>query len=117
MSCLQDCCEQEPDPTIDQSALAPTCRADVELPEPPELAMFDESDVNGLEAMSFVNVASVTMSDSNSGVVGEPSFDSFKSYVSERIQVTDKEILRGITLRESLRRGGSLWRKNPEHLP
>lgn len=72
MSCLQDCCEQEPDPTIDQSALAPTCRADVELPEPPELAMSDESDVNGLEAMSFVNVASVTMSDSNSGAVGEP---------------------------------------------
>ena len=115
MSCLQDCCEQEPDRATSQSAPAPSettyaaCAWDVGLPdEAPELA------VNGLEGMSFVNVA---MSDSKSEVEGGPSFDSFKSYVSARIGVVDTEILRGITLRESLRRGGSLWRKNPEHLP
>ena len=108
---LQDCCGQELDPATDQNAPAPsepTCSSgawDVELPdEAPELV------ANGLEAMTFVNVA---MSDSKAAVEGKP----FKSYVSERIRVTDTEILRGITLRESLRRGGSLWRKNPEHLP
>ena len=108
MSCLQDCCEREPD-TANQSALAPTCSSRSWDCEPDE-----EPDVNGLRAMSFVNVA---MSDRNSSGEGEPSIDSFKSYVSERILATDTEILRGITLRESLRRGGSLWRKNPEHLP
>ena len=46
-----------------------------------------------------------------------PSF-SVKEVVSTRsiIRTTDLEILRGITLRESLHRAGALWRTNPRRV-
>ena len=113
MRCLQDCCEQEIDTghcreAVSDQTLATTSRLpDVEVQdEPPELA------VNGLEAMTSLNIMTkLSGSDSN-----ETDEELFKFQVSERIRVTDWEILRGITLRESLCRGGSLWRKNPEYL-
>ena len=36
--------------------------------------------------------------------------------VSEQFRKPEKGILRGITLRESLRSGGKLWRSNPQQL-
>ena len=69
---------------------------------------------NGLEAMTSPNKEAMFGINSNQRRQAEPSFES---YVSARLRAIDPEILRGITLRESLRRGGSLWRKNPEYLP
>ena len=113
MRCLQDCCEQELDTghcreAVSDQTLATTSRLqDVEVQdEPPELA------VNGLEAMISLNIMTMLSGGDSNGTDEE----LFKSHVSERIHVTDWEILRGITLRESLCRGGSLWRKNPEYL-
>ena len=78
---------------------------------PPELA------VQGLECMASLGMS---MESSSSPVPFESPASSrgasILSVVSAQIRTTDMEILRGITLRESLRRGACLWRKNPMQL-
>jgi len=112
MSCLQNCCEQELDPLDPLDFRTPvTESAETSAVEfEPELVANGDGP-NGLGTMCSVNMA---MSCSEvQEALGEASF---QSHVSDRIRETDLEILRGITLRESLCRGASMWRKNPEQL-
>ena len=106
MSC-SDCCQQEPDLTVSrQGAVAHdlTSWSDVEIPDqPPEMT------VNGLGGMASLTTA---FGMREKGVAADLSWNL---YVAERIYTTDWEILRGISLRDSFRSGGSLWR-NRQHL-
>ena len=110
MSCLEECCRREPEVEIapNQTAVAQT---PLTLAESPDEAA-DGLAVNGLEGM-----APCLVSGSSSNEIEVEKKDSYKSTILKRIRTTDLEILRGITLRDSLRSRGSLWRKNPMYLP
>ena len=107
MSCLEECCRQEPEVEIapNQTAAAQTSFA----PAPDEAA----EAVNGLEGMACLG--GVSCSSLNEIEVEKDA--SCKSMIMKRIRTADLEILRGITLSDSLRSRGSLWRKNPMYLP
>jgi len=78
---------------------------------PPELA------VQGLECMASLGMTMVSSSGSSSfESPASRAARSMQSMVSAQIRTTDMEILRGIMLRESLKKGACLWRKNPMHL-
>ena len=113
MSCLEECClSREPEaktaPWNNQTTAAQTLST-WPAEGPDEAA--DGLAVNGLEGM-----APCLVSGSSLGEKKVP-FKSSKSSVAERIHTTDLDILRGITLRDSLRSRGSLWRKDLMYLP
>ena len=109
MSCLEECYRREPEdetaPWSKQTAAQTSTLAECPV-EAADLA------VNGLEGM-----APCLVSGSSLDEIEVEKNDSFKSSVLKRIRTTDLEILRGITLRDSLRSRGTLWRKNPMYLP
>ena len=110
MSCFEQCCrEPEVETAPNQTIVAQTSTWPAECPD--EAA---DSAVNGLGTVCL----SVSGSFSEvKGNVRKDSADSdYTSEISERIRTTDLKILRGITLRDSLRSRGSLWRKNPMYL-
>ena len=108
MSC-SDCCQQELDlgTASRLGAVAHDLKSwsDVEIPDQPQ-----EMKVNGLGGM-----ASLTMAFGMCEEEVAADLSCWSLYVSERIYTTDWEILRGISLRDSFRFGGSLWR-NRQHL-
>ena len=106
MSCLEECCRPEVEIAPNQTAVEQTSFVPAECPdEAVDLA------VNGLEGMASL------VSGSSLPEIEVEKNASFKSSVLKRTRTTDLEILRGITLRDSLRSRGSLWRKNPMYLP
>ena len=98
MSCLEECCRREPEVEI---SFAPAECPD----EAADLA------VNGLEGMASL------VSGSSLPEIEVEKDASCKSMIMKRIRTADLEIVRGITLSDSLRSRGSLWRKNPMYLP
>ena len=63
-----------------------------------------------------------TLALAHTGELGEQATENFRTKSSATLTASEKfckpnaGILRGITLRESLRRGGDLWRYKPQQL-
>ena len=117
MSCLQNCCAQELDPfdlrtSVDfEPELTANGRDGRDGRDGPNGP--NDDGPKGLGAMCSVNMALGAGESDGQETLGRASF---QSSVSGRIRETDLEILRGMTLRESLCRGASVWRMNPEQL-
>eukprot|EP00438_Fugacium_kawagutii_P009896 Skav209223 [mRNA] locus=scaffold3787:98755:101699:+ [translate_table: standard] len=112
MSCLDGCCQSS----------VPATRPEVIEKVPDESA--EAPGLHGLNVMIATPSPALVVSSNNSEeVIEEGEFSKSHasgviSHVSlhETVRTMDWDILRGISLRESLRRGGSLWRRNPTYL-
>jgi len=110
MPCLDDCCVDESQTDLSGKQMADDrSERDGEMTEPPQV---DGHQAHGLRAMRSVESFSFEMipeSDLNTDEVT-------CSKLMQKMRSTDFGILRGTTISQSLRGGGSLWQKNPKEL-
>ena len=114
MSCFEECCRQEPEietaPCSHSSFAQALSTWPAECPdEAADLVVTGLEDVVCAGGVSGSSLPEIEVEKNDSC----PS----QSTILKRTRTTDLEILRGITLRDSLRSRGTLWRKNPMYLP
>lgn len=119
MPCWDDCCvDESPEINLSGEKMADDrCSKDDKMMEHRDDG---ECQCDGLRAMRSVESFEMFSEDIDCSHREEDSFRRNRSPIpsdmSEKVRTTDLEILRGITMRQSLRGFGSLWHKNPKEL-